>query len=81
MNCRNAVFPTIQSAGANKLFFSAVMNWIQNLNRLMNSWGERETEQLSGLLAVHGWSVPCKGKTQLNHRVRSKEWAQLLCCN
>lgn len=31
---------------------------IQNLNKLMKSCGESETEQLSGLLAVHGWSVP-----------------------
>lgn len=39
-------------------FCKAVMYWSQNLNRLIKSWGERETEQLSGLLAVQGWSVP-----------------------
>lgn len=38
---------------------------IQNLNKLIKSWGDSETEQLSGLLAVHGWSVPCKGTRRL----------------
>ena len=38
---------------------------IQNLNKLIKSWGESETEQLAGLLAVHGWSVPWKGTSWL----------------
>ena len=38
---------------------------IQNLNKLIKSWGEGEMEQLSGLLAVHGWSVPWKGTSWL----------------
>ncbi|EGV91418.1 hypothetical protein I79_025910 [Cricetulus griseus] len=33
---------------------------IQNLNKLIKSWGESDEEQLSGLLAVHGWTVPWK---------------------
>lgn len=43
-----------------------MLSWavIQNLNKLIKSWGESEMEQLSGLLAVHGWSVPCKGKSR-----------------
>lgn len=54
--------PNIQSVGSPL----EVLSWavIQNLNKLIKSWGESETEQLSGLLAVHGWSVPCKGTSR-----------------
>lgn len=36
----------------------AALTQVQNLNKLINSCGEREVEQVSGLLAVQGWSVP-----------------------
>lgn len=56
MKCPNSVFPAIPSAGNPSEVLSRAGT--QNLNKLIKSWGERETEQLSGLLAVHGWSVP-----------------------
>lgn len=48
--------PRLHSVGSPSEVLSRAV--IQNLNKLMKSWGERDTEQLSGLLAVHGWSVP-----------------------
>lgn len=42
------------------------MTQVQNLNRLIKSWGEREVEQVSGLLAVQGWSVPWERRKQLH---------------
>lgn len=54
----NSVFPTNQQGNPSEVLSCA---GIQNLNKLIKSWGESDTEQLSGLLAVHGWSVPWKG--------------------
>lgn len=36
----------------------------QKLKRLIKSWGESDTVQLSGLLAVHGWFVSCEKETK-----------------
>lgn len=40
------------------------MTQVQNLNKLINSCGDREVEQVSGLLAVQGWSVPWERRKQ-----------------